>query len=209
MALEANALTTLATFKDYIGAPVADTSKDSRYELFINFASGVIETYCERIFWRKTHTERHDGRLSDTLVTRQWPILSVVEMRASTSWDFTDANTIIDPGDYAIENESVIRLRSRLFGRGNLNIQVEYQAGWITPGNAGANLPKELEMTCLQLAEFYLTVRDDRRVGVTSKSKNTESISYLTDIPDYIKIILDNYSRTEFGAGLSASVTNG
>lgn len=209
MALQANALTTLARFKDYIGCPLSDTSKDARYEFFIDATSAVMETYCERNFARSDYVERHDGRLSDTLVLKNWPIVSVSQIRVSQAWDFSDPQSVLEPEYYVVENESVIRLRSRLFSKGSMNVQVSYTAGWITPQNPNSNLPKDLELTCLQLTEFYLQTRDDRRTGVTSKSKNTESISYLGDLPDFAKMILDDYSRSEFAAGLVSSVTNG
>ena len=204
MALAANALTTLAAFKDFMGIPTSDVTKDGRYEFFINAASGVIQTYCERQFLQATRVERHDGRLSDTLVTREWPVSSVTEVRVAADWDFTNANSLYDANDFAVEKGSVIRLRNKLFPKGKLNVQVTYVSGYLF-----ANLPADLQLCCLQLAEWYLALRDDRRIGVTNKSKSGENIGFVGDLPDYVTSILINYRREEFAGGLSASVGNG
>lgn len=209
MALATNALTTLASFKDFMGIPSTEVSKDSRYEFFINAASSVIQTFCERQFIQATHIERHDGRLSDTLVTREWPVQSVTEVRSAADWDFSNPASLYDANDFAVEKGSVIRLRNKLFPKGKLNVQVTYVSGFLPPGNLSSDLPPDLQLSCLQLSEWYLTIRDDRRIGVTNKSKSGENIGFVGDIPEFVRTILNNYRREEFAGSLSSSVGNG
>tara|TARA_Y100001973_G_scaffold105372_1_gene178276 strand:+ start:35 stop:895 length:861 start_codon:yes stop_codon:yes gene_type:complete len=75
MALAANALTTVANAKTYMG--ITGSSQDSLIELLINNVSDQIERWCDRTFAEKTYTEFIDARGTRTLAVANPPITTV------------------------------------------------------------------------------------------------------------------------------------
>lgn len=198
MAIDPYALTSIAAAKSHLGIMPADTSQDSVLERFINSSSMKIENYINRKILKREYTEYQDGRGNDRILFRQWPAEMPTEL-----WD---DDSLIDPSEYQLEDSSdggigLILTDGMRFSRGNQNIKVIYEAGYTT-------VPYDIEDACIFMVEFLYTAKQDRRVSVTSKSKNGESTQFRDDLPKYILDILDRYARVEFTL-TSAPVGNG
>lgn len=194
MAVDPNSLVTLQEVKDYLGIPVSNTGPDALLETLINASSKKIESYIDRKIKRQSYIETQDGAGTDRIVTRHWPVLSVSEIAVDTSSEFTDANVVTEfllEGDPAI---GIILKGGRRFPKGTQCIRVTYEAGY-------DDVPYDLKQACLFTVEFMYEVRSDRTIRTTSKSKSGESVSYAGDIPQFVKDMIEPYSRCEFALG--------
>lgn len=188
MALNSNALTDLATVKDDLG--ISKTDYDSILERMINAASQSIEKYLDRVVKEATYTEFQDGRASNKILLKEYPVSSITSLHIDNDGDF-DANALIDSGDYSIDSESMLLLRHRTFTKGYQNIKVVYVAGYST-------VPSDIEHACIEYVNYLYVRRSDRRVGVKSKSKGGENITFVEGIPELIAQMLLPYKRNEF-----------
>ena len=210
MALKANALTDLATAKTHLEIPGADTTQDAKVERFINTASDFFEQYTGRKFITQTHTEYQDGRSTNRIMLRHWPITggpadgnTKPELSIDSKSVF-DATSIVDPDNYFVDSESTFELvlvgcssSGSTFPRGTRNIKVVYEAGYGTVG--AGDLPSDLVNACLDYVLWLYDRQNDRRIGRTNKSKGDENVSYEVSIPKSILDVLDNnYKRIDF-----------
>jgi uncharacterized phiE125 gp8 family phage protein len=192
MALNANALTTLANAKAWLKIPTLETGTDSMVEMFINAASDDIEQYTQRKLKAQSHTEIQHGRGSNAILCHEFPVNSITELRIDPDSDFTDASTLIDADDYRLEASSdCIFLLTRLFPRGYSNIRVIYNAGYST-------VPASLEQACLWITAFNYRMWETKNIARPNKSKDGESASYGQAWPDHIIAALNKFKRTEF-----------
>jgi hypothetical protein len=211
MALRANALVTLAQAKSWLDIPPAEAKFDVRVELLINSASERIEQFLERKLGVQTHVERHSGRAQDRLVLEEWPVISISEVRQSGAWKFSEVQPM-DAGDFGIEDRRTLTLRAGFFQRGNLNVQVTYQAGFALPYEAAPALgvlplPSDLAQAALMTVEWLYQFRADRRVGVSGKSKDQENINFRAGLPPEIREFLAPHARLEM-VNLSRPIEN-
>jgi hypothetical protein len=198
MTLNANSLVTLDDTKKWLDIPLASTDLNDRAELFINSASEIIERYLDRKLARKTYTERYDGLRANKIFLKNTPASKPTSIAFASDWDFSEP---LDTADYTVQEESLIVFKNAITPRGNQNIQVIYTAGYVTPLSSvqtGSALPSDIKMACLMLISWLWQVDRDRRLGVTNKSKQNESISFEDGIPVTIADILRNYKRIEF-----------
>jgi hypothetical protein len=205
MAVDANALTSLATVKSHLNIGVLITNQDTKLERLINASSAKIENFLDRKILTRSYTEYQDGRRADRIILKQWPIEKPSELWDDPSGLFTDVSTQIDSADFDIENDGdagLVQLLNGLrFGRGSRNIKAVYNAGFAT-------VPYDVEEACIMTVEFLYDLAQDRRIGVSSKGKNNESTSFLSDLPDIVQNMLVPYQRSEFGLA-SIAVQNG
>lgn len=212
MALKANALTDLATARIHLDIPASlvDADLDTRIERYINTASDFFETYCSRKFITQTHTEYQDGRSSNRIVLRQWPITGGPadgNTKPELSFDSRsafDATSVVDVSSYYVDSESTFELvmvgcssSGTTFPRGTRNIKVVYEAGYGTV--LAGDLPSDLVNACLDYVLWLYDRQNDRRIGRTNKSKGDENVSYEVSVPKSVMDILDNnYKRMDF-----------
>ena len=191
MALNSNALTTLAFAKTYLKIPALETSKDSLVEFWINAASQYIENGTERKLKAQSLVEYVNGRKANFILTSEWPINSISEIKVDASGDFSDASTIMTSSEYAIgENAQVIVLKRLMFPLGYRNIKVTYNAGYAT-------IPSDLEDACLWLVKYYSMMQDSGDIGRPSKSKSGEGSTVSQSAPQHVLDIMANYTRCE------------
>jgi hypothetical protein len=201
MALNANALVTLAEAKDHLNIPALTTDFDARVERYVNAASEAIANHCDRKLLHASYDLRFDGRRSDRVLLPHYPVTSVTALWDDPGWDFLPG-TLIPPEEYEFdaECEGEIVLRSRRFSRANQNVRVQFTAGFQSPvvGGPGAPFPATLSYACLLQVEYLDILRTDRRVGVQSKGKQGESISFTNDgMPPQVVSLLANFVRYE------------
>jgi len=201
MALNANALTTLAFAKTYLKIPVGETSQDSIVEFCINAASQEIESDTNRKLKAQSITEFQHGRNGNIIVLREWPINSITSLAIDQSALFTDPATLIDADDYRISDDlnSVVMI-NRTFPNGFNNIKIIYNAGY-------ASVPSDLENACLWLTTYYYMMRQNQDIGRTSKGKGDESVTILQQAPGVVKDAINRYKRMEI-PNLNAPVRN-
>lgn len=181
-------LTTLANVKEYLDIESDDTEYDSLLERLITASSRQIEAYCNRTFEIQSYSEQYDGNASDILFLKNTPIASV----ATLSMD--DEN--IQSEDFKVYDDYV-RLVSRLFTPGELNVSIEYSGGYFDA--QAESPPADVEDACIQLVAFKYNLRgadglSERRVNQTSDSFAAVAI------PLSVAIILDKYRRAKLGA---------
>lgn len=204
--LDQYALTSVAAAKVHLGIMPSDTSQDDILIRFINSASAKIESYTDRKFKKRQYVDFYDGRNNDRILLRNWPADKPTELWDDVGNKFDNEINLIDPQDYDIEQSSdggigVILVNGVKFSRGNQNVKVVYEAGY-------SSVPYDIEDACLFTVEFLYTAKQDRRIGVSSKGKNGETVQFRDDLPQYILDILDRYRRSEFSLAF-APVGNG
>jgi hypothetical protein len=189
MALNANALTTVAVAKEHLGIPALDTTQDARIELFINVASDRVSNYCERQIVAADVTDLRHGGMSNMLMLNEWPINAVTEIAIDNEGVFPPSS-VIDPASYRVIDEGTL-LYNTSFPYGYGNVRVKYNAGY-------ASIPSDIQMACLLFVEWLYRFRSTQNIGRTGMSKGGESVSILQDIPPIIRSLLDPFRRTEF-----------
>ncbi len=198
MALNANAIVSLADMKAWLDVPALDTTKDSIIELHINSASGRIEKYIDRSLFRRQYIERYDGRNSDILLLKNFPAEKPTEVIIDNSWNFTV--NALELTSFDLQDEMTVKLNYGIFPRGSLNVRVTYYAGFQNPITLGAGspFPSDIQLACRWLVDWQYQQRNDRRLGISGKSKQGENISFSSGMPKEVTEILDQYTRMEF-----------
>jgi hypothetical protein len=195
MALNANALTSLDMAKEFLKIPLAQTAMNSIVELCINSASQDLETETDRFLKKRTSLVEYRGGYGDPfLVPKQYPIISVSEIRVDSSCIF-GSDTIVPSSEYTIADEEMTIYRiGSYWERGLKNIKITYTCGFDP-------VPSDLENACLWLVAWYYKIRNSEDIGRTTKSKEGESTSYSQSMPQNVKDIIKRYKRTEFNHG--------
>lgn len=180
-------LTTLSKAKEYLDIESDDTEFDSLLERLITASSRQIEAYCNRKFEIQSYSETCDGAASDILFLDHTPVVSV------TSLSIDDESVAAE--DFKVYDD-YIRLLSRLFAPGALNVSVTYSAGYFDAQSESP--PVDLEDACIQLVAFKYNLRgadgfSERRIGQSSESFAGAAI------PLSVAIILDKYRRPRVG----------
>lgn len=209
MALKSNALVTLAQANSFMGTSGIDTE----VERLINSASELFEKRTNRKLVSQTYTEYHDGSRTNKILLRQWPILGGPADGATKPQVFVDgaslfpADSELAVNDYFVSDERTMLLRvTGMWPSGYRNIKVIYLSGL---GTLLANdLPSDLQDACLQQIVWMYRLNTDRRLGIISKSKSGETVTYSQGIPAYIDVLLEPYMRAEF-AVTNSPVQNG
>lgn len=196
MALNANALITLAQGKTFLGIPTLETSHDSLVEDFINEASQMIETYCNRFLIQRTVIEYKNGNGRKQLILNQYPISSITSLHDDLNHSY-GAETLIDASNYGIYGDQLndnfyIERFDSAFCRGQKNIKIVYVAGYLL-----ADIPADLKLACKIIIAFYYNKQQSKDWTTSTKSKGDENITVIQGIPQSAIEILDKYKRLE------------
>lgn len=149
---------------------VTGTSEDDFLGNAIDRASAAIERWCNRVFAVETVRETFArsqlagfhmpafGNSSDSLVLTRWPVVSLVSV--------TESGSALATSAYEFDPASGLLYR---LGNGGLRrpwmngaAVVEYQAGYVLPGDDGRDLPADIERAAVMLvkAEWFARDRD-------------------------------------------------
>lgn len=181
-------LTNLANVKEYLEIESDDNSFDSLLGRLITASSRQVEAYCSRTFDIQGYSETYDGNASDILFLKNSPIVSITSLSIDDESVETDEFKVYD--DY-------LRLTSGLFTPGELNVSVEYTAGYYDP--QAESPPSDIEDACIQLAAFKFNLRGAEGLEQRRVNQNAESFAGVA-IPLSVAIILDKYRRPRYGA---------
>lgn len=194
MALNANALTSVANVKAYRGISVS--TYDSLFELLINSISEWIEQACgNRVFLAPDSdaTELHDGDWDATgrckIFPKQYPIVSITSIEYKTGSHDNPTWVAFNASDYTYDaNAGIIYFTASLSSikPNRQNIRLTYKGGY-------SSVPSDLELACIKLVckEF-----DRRRSqGATNESVGGGSVGWNEDIDPSAKKIFTRYRR--------------
>lgn len=166
----ATALITLAELKAWLTIDSGDTTQDAILNQIIPAVNEIIEDYCETSFAESTVTnEVHDCSKADAITVEGWPITSVQAVRLYCETDGTGGTTLETSQYFVREEEIVLRWLNVPRGRGL--VAVDYKYGF-------AAVPEKVKLAAKITAEGYYRMNARKSVGITSKSKEGESINY-------------------------------
>ena len=174
--------------KTYLDIANTDTAADVLLQDLIARISAWVERYCDRTFAKATHTEQYDGDGTDTLVVRQWPIISVASLYDDPDRVF-GASTQIAAADFVLyKNTGIIRLDGLVFSAGIQNVNVTYDAGY-------TDIPDDVQQAVVELVADRF--RNKENQGVRSLAIGSYRVDYGDEeLPSEIKGVLDGYRRT-------------
>jgi len=170
MALDANALVTLADQKTYLN--ISDSNSDSILEILINSVSTLINVYCERTLIETTYTDLYlDGNGEKEIQLPNWPVASIT----SLAEDETSLTEGLDE-DYLLYTSDRAAYLWR-YGDGwvdmHKGILITYVAGYST-------VPKDLQLACFKQVAFEFHKWKNKDWGESSRSMADGSISVTT-----------------------------
>jgi len=168
-------LTTLSTVKEYLG--LTGTGEDLLLNRLIDWATDFIHSHCGRIFPQGGYDEYIDGDGTETLLSHQFPTLSVSSLEVD--------GAVKDSASFVLYAPlGLLRLKSGVFPRGKKNVRLQYTAGYAT-------IPKDIEQACIELVALKYYDRGSARLGVASK----EGTSFVSQLPQEIRQVLELYKR--------------
>jgi hypothetical protein len=165
-------LTTVERAKIQLGFP---DSQDDLVDQLIDHVSEAIARYCNRVLAREEVLETLRSPRSPIML-RRYPVVSV---EAITPYGGTALLTT----QYEYDSESGI-LR-RLSGSCEIPwycgvIEIEYTAGYLMPGEDGANLPSDLELAAIRALSFNMSRNSINPVVRSETVEGVGSITYAT-----------------------------
>lgn len=194
--MAANDLVTVNQVERHLGIPL-DSGDSTQLGLQIEVASQLIEDFLNRKLISQTHIQYFDGRRTDRLILRQWPVTEITEIRVDSEHLFTSDDTILASTAYVLVNDQeVLKIDDGNWNYGKYSIKVTYEAGWLQ-----ASIPATIRNACLQLVEYLEAKRTYRDIDKESKAKAGETIKLVQGIPEFIAIQLEPYQRLQFAMG--------
>jgi len=148
------ALISLSEAKSYLG--ISDTSEDHYLQLIVNMVDKYVKKYTMRDLEATDYSkELYDGPGTNSLVLRNYPIISVTEVLERT--EEVESATVServnegDDGYYILNAEEGVLYRDVPWTRGRGSIEVTYQAGY-------EDLPDDLKWACLSIVEYLRNI---------------------------------------------------
>lgn len=170
MTLPATPWATLDEIKTWLGIELADTSQDVKLTQLRDTVTEAIVDYTGQQFEIDTYLgEILDGRRGDILLTENWPIVAVTELVVGCLPDGTGGQ-VVPANSYAVRDDE-IALIAGVFPRGRGLVKVSYTAGY-------AAVPSKVKTAMMLGVQGYYNVQTKNLVGVTTRAKEGESISY-------------------------------
>ncbi len=179
-------LVTVKEMLSYLRIPedAADETLKASILSAIEDASSTIEQITGRKLSFQTHRQTFDGRRSNRLLVREYPLKSVISLTI---------DKVEYKGSLFIEDEQTV-VFDTMFPLGVQNIVLVYTAGYEA-------IPGILKRACRILAGWFLKIEETGLIGRTGASKNGESVSTPNHIPKVVYELLHPFIRQEFPLG--------
>lgn len=192
MSLNANALVTLAQGKSHLDIKVADTTQDTRVELFINAVSDYIEHVTLRRLKTQSYTHRFTADGTPYLLLREYPVTAVASVYDDATWVFAGPS-LVAATDYDIFKDAMlIRKSPSLWDASkSMALRVAYTAGFTV-------VPWDLQLAALVLLEIAFDSRDQRTTRLQSRSKLGDTVSFVDKVPEHISAMIAPHVREEY-----------
>ena len=163
--------------------------------------SAAIATYCSRVFARQTYEETFRLIYRDDVVLNQFPIVSITSIvedgvaLAATDYEADLASGII----LRLSSDELICWQAR-------KVVFTYIAGFLLPGQTGANLPHEIQMAVFETmrAMSSALTRDPEVVSESIPNVFSRSYRVIGDsggsvhLPPRAINLLDNFCKARF-----------
>lgn len=191
--------------KTFLG--ITSSTDDTLIDSILDRTTLMIKRYCGRDLEQTTYTdERHDGDgIDDSLLLRNWPIISVASVYDDPDRLFTSDSLLTANEDYVVQssgdtdNPGVIRRIDSVWLKGIQNIKVAYTAGYTTT-------PVDLVQAQVDWTSFLYKNRD-MRIGISSYRLGAYSVNFKENTakdsmgqnmgvilpPDDVRMVLDYY----------------
>ena len=184
MALNSNALTTVANVKEFL--EISESTYDSLFESLINQLSTFIENQTnQKLAQQAIANEVYDGG-DEYLVLKSSPVSDVSSVQYNAGDQATPNWVDYSENSYCIKESSGMIV---FFGGsicGCQNLRVTYNAGY-----ASGELPDDLVMLANKLVSRLFDRRKSQ--GKTSESIEGASINWMSNFDEFDKAILANY----------------
>lgn len=185
-------LVTLAEAEAYLnvtsdsGGPI-----DTIITGLIGAMADAFDRMTNRALREATYTHQMDGRGVHALMARQFPVTTLTSIKSDPNWVF-GAGTLV-PAAEVIVDQGLILVNINTWTQGIRNYQLIYVAGYSL-----ATMPQDLKEATYLAVEFFYRMRSSERLGVQSKTKIGENVTYLDLMPEFIKTMVMGYSREQF-----------
>lgn len=186
MALQPNALTTVASVKTYL--KITHSVDDQDLEDLINECSDMIERYVDRSLKDSgAVTEYYNGNINGKIFVRKYPVNSVTSVAyASGTLDAPTWNILPASTGYVLDQFSGVLNVANMY-QGIRNYQLIYRGGFTT-------VPSDIVRACkICVADAY-----NHSDGTVNESVGGASASWETEIPKRARNILNKYRRFTF-----------
>lgn len=207
--LNNNALTTVEDTAEFMGMDIQHIPPAVKNNLtrLINAYSDYVESTTGRKFRQDRYTERHESIGSQSLVVKEYPIVSIESIRdvsggilepSSYDWKQDGETGVIylDSGwpmkGYRLGLSNDIRLLSRY-------LEVIYTAGYILPKDATndrpATLPSDLQWAVWQMVQQQWNLSSNGANGLSAFSISDVSWTFDKEQDPQVNMVLNQYMR--------------
>ncbi len=179
------------------------TDFDPILKVLRSAADATVRRYCDRDFTIETYTHYFDGNGKDSLLLRQYPLISITSIHIDPEREFGD-DTEVDEDSIILTEDNqelgYVQLLDDVFAEGKKNVKVVYRAGFATaPADVTAGLapmPGDLKLAALSIAAREFLLQDKQLQGQTSQNVGDRSVSLgLEDLPRNVWMVLEGYKR--------------
>lgn len=189
MALDSNALVTLADTKTYL--QISDTKYDTILEMLINAVSTMFDNYVGFQIKKKTYTDLLlDGNGAVEFWLPFYPVTNITSLKEIDSDGSEETLTEGKNNDYIVdEDKGLLIRRDTVWIDDYDSIKISCDGGYET-------IPKDLQQACfLQVAASFQKFKN-KTWGEGSRTFPDGSISILeTELLSEVKVILNKYRR--------------
>jgi hypothetical protein len=156
----------LISWEDYKAIfNISDNDEQDKYQILINQASALIESYCRRDLKARDYEEFLDGHEKDVLVLSHYPIQSISAIYIDPAREFGN-ETVITDFDYDA-SAGLVYMRNGLFPDGHKIIKAQYRAGY-EPTDPAYQV---LQSACLEMVKWIA----GRYAGFIGKRSETNA----------------------------------
>ena len=150
------------------------TEINALLDTIIDAVSSKFESYCDRKFKSQDHEEYFDGKNSNVIYPKNYPVTTVTSIYDDSEWSW-GSSTLVSSTEYRISNDSnsiVFKNTSGTLGDYVQNVKLNYTGGYAT-------IPYDLEYVCI--IEVLRAFDNIKTIGVFSKSEIDTSIALVTE----------------------------
>ncbi len=186
MSLSERALCSVDDVMGFIPLKTPTSADTEQLEFFINTVSLQIENFCNVHFKPFSVVDQVSGAGTKVLTPSKSPVISVGEIWEDSNLDFS-TSSIVPSGDYEVVNSNTIIKKDGVWGKGLLNVKLEYTAGFEV-------VPIDIKFaTAVETAKLWKNRKDldsnTMTVGGDVVAKSNNMFSQLTkDILNVYKV---------------------
>lgn len=208
--LQDNALTTVEDVLEFIGMEAESTPPSVKNNLIrlVNAYSDHVESTTGRKFRQAQYVERHESTGFQSIVLREYPIVSVESIRdinsgmffGPTDYDWKqdgEAGVIYFDGGWPMKGyrgglSNDIRLLSRY-------LEISYTAGYVLPKDATeevpATLPADLQWAVWQMVQQQWNLSSNGANGLAAFSISDVTWTFDKETNPQVNSVLEQYTR--------------